>query len=88
MTESTLETQSTGLWESLDSMMTATATNDNVADADVSSTSALDDDVKTYLKDMAIGRNGCPLTWWRQNKSLSLLNHFLQSQRPVSIQSV
>ena len=69
MTEGTLETQSTGLWESLDNMMAATSTNDNVADADVSSTSALDDDVKTYLKDMAIGRSGCPLTWWRQNKS-------------------
>ena len=90
MTESTLETQSTGLWESLDNMMAATATNDNVADADVSSTSALDDDVKTYSKDMAIGRNGCPLTWWRQSKSRfsCLTNHFLQSQRPVPIQSV
>ena len=49
--------------------MAATVTNDNVADADVSSTSVLDDDVKAYSKDMAIGCNSCPLTWWRQNKS-------------------
>ena len=69
VTESTLATQSTGLWESLDNMMTATETNNNFVDADVSNTSALDD-VKTYLKDMAIGRNVCPLTWRRQNKSL------------------
>ena len=65
MTESTLEAQS----QALDNMMAATATNENVADTDVSITRALDDDVKTYLKDMAIGRNGCPLTCWRQNKS-------------------
>ena len=63
MTESTLETQSTGLWKFLNNMMAAIATNDNLADADVSNTTALDDDVKTYLKDMAIGCNGCPLTW-------------------------
>ena len=37
VTESTLAIQSTGLWESLDNMMIATATNKNVADADVSS---------------------------------------------------
>ena len=37
--------------------MTATATNKKVADADVSSTSALDD-VTTYFKD----KNGFPLT--------------------------
>jgi hypothetical protein len=49
-------------------MMTATTTN-IIADANASSASALDDDVKAYLKEMAIGRNGCPLTWWRQNKS-------------------
>ena len=89
MTESTLETQSTGLWESLDNMMAATATNDNVADADVSSTSALDDDVKTYLKDMAIGRNGCPLTWWRQNKCrFSCLAKLAQSLLAIPATSV
>lgn len=50
--------------------MTLTATTiNNIADANTSSTSALDKDVKAYLKEMAIGRNGCPLTWWKQNKS-------------------
>ena len=69
--------------------MAATATNDNVADADVSSTSALDDDVKTYLKDMAIGRNGCPLTWWGQNKSrFSCLAKLAQSLLAIPATSV
>ena len=69
--------------------MAATATNDNVADADVSSTSALDDDDVTYLKDMAIGHNGCPLTWWRQNKSrFSCLAKLAQSLLAIPATSV
>ena len=73
--------------------MAATATNDNVADADVSSTSVLDDDVKTNLEDMAIGAIVVHCHGGGKIKVdyfvlLSLLNHFLQSQRPVSIQSV
>ena len=71
--------------------MAATATNDNVADADVSSTNVLYDNVKAYLKDMAIGGNGSPLTWWRRNKSrfscLAKLAHSLLAILATSVNS-
>ena len=54
------------MWESLDNMMIATATNNNVADADKSSKSVLGDGVKTFER-YGNCRNCCPVTWWGQN---------------------
>ena len=62
-------THDTGLWHSHDSLVTAAAiATTNRDEVGVSLSSCLNDDVKTYLRDPPIGRHGCSLTWWKDNK--------------------